>query len=67
MGNWQIQVEGHGVHDNGLGHDAEQRLKEFVEQLLADGHDHIRATFTLGSVREFVPATPDKPAGYRYL
>jgi hypothetical protein len=51
MGTWVINVQGHGVHDNGLDHDAEQRLKQFVEQLRTDGHEILDATITVGGIR----------------
>jgi hypothetical protein len=67
MGNWHIAIDGHGVHDNGLDHDAEQRLKDFVHQLLADGHHIHRATITVGSGRELVPASQEHSAFYKNL
>lgn len=67
MGNWHIAIDGHGVHDNGLDHDAEQRLKEFVHQLLADGHQIHHATITVGSARKFVKSSQDAPAHLAHL
>ncbi|HWU23663.1 MAG TPA: hypothetical protein VN088_19145 [Nocardioides sp.] len=67
MGNWHIAIDGHGVHDNGLDHDAEVRLKQFVEQLLADGHQVHYASITVGGARKFAPATDDEPAHLKYL
>jgi len=52
MGAWHLAVDGHGVHDNGLSHDAEQRFKELVEQLLKDGHTVHHASITVGSARK---------------
>jgi len=68
MGNWHIAIDGHGVHDNGLDHDAEQRLATFVEQLLADGHQVHHASITVGSARALqLQPTDGLPAGYRVL
>lgn len=67
MGNWHIAIDGHGVHDNGLDHDAEQRLKEFVQQLLVDGHAVHNVTFTVGNARTYVGSTPEAPAHYKSL
>lgn len=67
MGNWHIAIDGHGVHDNGLDHDAEQRLKQFVEQLLADGHGVHSATITVGSARQYVASSEDAPAHLKHL
>lgn len=67
MGNWHIAIDGHGVHDNGLDHDAEQRLKTFVEQLIADGHGVHHASITVGSGRQYVPSTEDAPAHLKHL
>ena len=66
MGAWHIAVDGHGVHDNGLPHDAEQRLTAFVEQLVADGHTVAHASITIGTGREYVASSPEHPAGYRF-
>jgi len=66
MGNWVMHIDGHGVHDNGLDRDAEQRLRQFVEQLLADGHQVHHATICVGAVRKVVPSTPDAPGHYAY-
>lgn len=67
MGNWHIAIDGHGVHDNGLDHDAEQRLKKFVEQLLADGHQVHNATITVGSARRFVQGGEENSSYYQNL
>lgn len=66
MGTWAINIQGHGVHDNGLDHDAEQRLQQFVEQLLADGHQVLDATITVGGIRQIVPSSQDAPAHFVY-
>lgn len=67
MGNWHIAIDGHGVHDNGLPHDAEVRLEEFVQQLLADGHAVHNATFTVGNARTYVQGNSERPAHYKNL
>lgn len=67
MGNWHIAIDGHGVHDNGLDHDAEARLREFVTQLVDDGHQVHHATITIGGARQYVPSSEEAPAHYKYL
>jgi len=70
MGNWHIAIDGHGVHDNGLDRDAEQRLQRFVEQLLADGHQVHHASITVGSARRVVAehtGTDDVASHLEYL
>lgn len=67
MGNWHIAIDGHGVHDNGLGHDVDRRLQEFVAQLEADGHAVHHTSLTIGGARTLVPPTDDEPAHYKYL
>lgn len=66
MGNWVMHIDGHGVHDNGLDHDAEERLRQFVEQLLADGHQVNHATICVGAVRKVVPSSEDAPGHFVY-
>ena len=48
MGDWHISVQGTGIHHNGVVADADQRFARFVEQLRADGHTIVSATFTHG-------------------
>lgn len=67
MGQWMIHVEGHGVHDNGLPHDAEERLRQFVEQMLADGHTIDKATIVVGSIREALELDGGVKLGYRQI
>ena len=67
MGHWHIAIDGHGVHDNGLDHDAEQRLQQFVKQLLDDGHAVHHASITVGSARVAVPSSSDAPAHLKHL
>lgn len=67
MGNWHMSIDGHGIHDNGLTEDAEARLSEFVEQLLADGHQVHHASITVGSARKLVPSSEQSPAHYEQL
>lgn len=51
MGEWQIHIEGHGLHDNGREDDADARLRQFVDQLRADGHQINSATLVIGAHR----------------
>ena len=67
MGAWHIAIDGHGVHDNGLDEDAEQRLKDFVAQLLKDGHTVHHASITIGSARKLMPSSSEAPAHYVHL
>lgn len=46
MGTWIIHIEGHGIHDNGVGNDADNLSKQFVEKLREVGHE-AKGTFTL--------------------
>jgi len=66
MGNWHISIDGHGVHDNGMDYDAEVRLKEFVDQLLKDGHAVHHASITIGGARKLELDEHGK-MDYRYL
>lgn len=66
MGNWNISIDGHGVHDNGLEYDAEVRLKEFIAQLLKDGHAINHASITIGSARK-LEVDENGSVDYRYL
>lgn len=68
MGTWVITIQGHGVHDNGLEHDADARLQQFIEQLQADGHEILDANITVGGIRTVLrdPENKDKTVlGYR--
>lgn len=61
MGHWSIRIEGHGIHDNGRPDDAEARLREFTDQLAADGHEVHAASFTVGSTRELLNTDDTTP------
>lgn len=65
MGTWAINIQGHGVHDNGLDHDADARLKQFVEQLLKDGHEVLDATITVGGIRHALQVDGETVLAYR--
>jgi hypothetical protein len=54
MGHWTIHIEGHGIHDNGRPDDADARLRDFTDQLAADGHEVHSASITVGSTRELL-------------
>ena len=52
MGQWNISIQGHGIHDNGRNDDAETVTRAFVEQLEDLGHVVTSAHFTAGSARK---------------
>ncbi len=52
MGQWNISIQGHGIHDNGVENDAEVMTKKFVDELTAAGHHVSSAHFTVGSARK---------------
>ncbi len=54
MGNWTINIEGHGMHDNGKDQDIDDLLKFFVKELREMGQDVYHVTLTVGSVRDLV-------------
>lgn len=54
MGSWTITVSGHGVHDNDLPEDVDNRVAEFIDRLRADGHAVDHATLTVGAGRAYV-------------
>lgn len=49
MGNWNITIEGHGIHHNNRDDDANAMAAEFVKDLKAKGHDITSAKFQLVS------------------
>lgn len=51
MGEWQISIQGAGIHDNGRDDDADAILTRFVEEL-ARSQTVRSAVFTVGSARE---------------
>lgn len=52
MGQWNMTILGHGIHDNHREDDADAMLTEFVKALEAKGHEIEGATFTVGSTRD---------------
>jgi hypothetical protein len=53
MGNWNINVQGHGCHHNRTNPtDANLLAAKFVQELKAAGHTIESATFTSGSKEE---------------
>jgi hypothetical protein len=56
MGEWNITIQGHGIHDNGRDDDADAILARFVEEL-RKSQEVKSAVFTVGAAREIgVPA-----------
>ena len=56
MGEWNITIHGHGIHDNGRDDDADAIMARFVEQL-RKSQEVKSAVFTVGAAREIgVPA-----------
>lgn len=52
MGNWNISIEGVGVHHNkDLPTDADKMAKKFVDELKAAGHTITKATITFGGAQ----------------
>ena len=39
MGNWKIEIDGHGIHHNGRTDDADAMAKAFVQALIGAGHE----------------------------
>ena len=54
MGQWNISIQGHGVHDNGRDDDAERMTRAFVESLIEKGHLVTSVHFTVGEARRLV-------------
>lgn len=52
MGSWSINIQGHGVHDNGLDQDVDRMLLDFVASLRKSGHYVDSANLTVGSGRK---------------
>lgn len=48
MGNWNINIQGVGMHHNGKPQDANEMAKKFAESLKEAGHHIEHATFTNG-------------------
>ena len=56
MGEWNITIAGHGIHDNGRDDDADAIMARFVEEL-RKSQEVKSAVFTVGVAREIgVPA-----------
>ncbi len=56
MGQWNISIQGHGIHDNvNSPNDADKLAKEFVQKLKDAGHEIEAAHFTVGSMRLLEP------------
>jgi hypothetical protein len=57
MGNWNINIQGIGIHHNtNQPNDANKMAAEFVQKLADAGHTIEGATFTSGSKEELKPA-----------
>jgi hypothetical protein len=57
MGEWNITIQGHGIHDNGRDDDADAIMARFVEELRKSGEVKW-AVFTVGAAREIgIPVT----------
>jgi hypothetical protein len=53
MGQWNMTIQGHGVHDNGgKENDADVMMAAFLNELRAKGHVVEDAWFTVGMARE---------------
>lgn len=52
MGNWNVNIQGVGIHDNGLEGDVEQMTNEFVKKLRAAGHSIQHAKVTIGGMHD---------------
>lgn len=59
MGNWQISIEGHGIHHNRGDNDADQLAADLVQRLREAGHYITRASFTAGSATRLGPEAAD--------
>lgn len=55
MGQWNITIQGHGIHDNHLPEDADAMMQDFVDSLKEVGHEIESAHFTVGYAREVSP------------
>lgn len=51
MGEWNITIHGHGIHDNGRDDDADAIMARFVEEL-RKSQEVKSAVFTVGAARE---------------
>lgn len=57
MGNWNICIQGVGVHHNhpSLEYDADVMAKRFVAEMMAKGHSITSATIVAGGSTELRP------------
>lgn len=53
MGEWNITIQGHGIHDNGRDDDADAIMARFVEEL-RKSQEVKSAVFTVGTARQVV-------------
>ena len=51
MGEWNISIQGHGIHDNGRPDDADAILARFLDELKSH-HEITSAYFTVGATRD---------------
>lgn len=55
MGNWNINIQGVGMHHNDKPEDAEKMAAEFALKLHQAGHTVEAATFTYGAKQDILP------------
>lgn len=58
MGNWNIDIKGHGIHHNGLPGDADAVGRDAIAKLRAAGSEVSSATLTLTNP-DGTPVTAD--------
>ena len=61
MGEWNITIQGHGIHDNGRDDDADALLSRFVDEL-RKSQEVKSAVFTVGTARQVVVTGAGKSA-----
>lgn len=62
MGTWRITIEGHGCHhNNDRKIDADLAAKDFVKELLIQGHEIKKAEFDLTQIDIYHNVTPLTP------
>jgi hypothetical protein len=52
MGNWNVSIEGVGIHHNGRTDDADAVFVEAVDKLKATGHSVTHASITYGGAND---------------
>jgi len=62
MGNWNISIEGIGIHHNKVEKDANEMARKFVKALKEAGHNVNKASFTYGGAEDLNEKT-DKTNG----